>query len=322
MIRVSVAMATYNGAAFLEAQLASLAAQTRPPDELVIGDDGSSDETLAILGRFAATAPFPVRVTRNPARLGVAANFFATIARCAGEVILPCDQDDLWHPDKIARLTQWLAANPGKLLVTHDAAIVDGDGRATGLTMGGQIAAAGGDPARDLVAGCCMALDARLARAFVPVPATATHDAWAAQLADLLGVRGHLEAALIDYRRHGANVSQSYMSRTGRTSRLARFADRAAKARAQPVQDSLAAALAANESLRAAVAAHGEALADGARAAAALAVVACRIDRDRRRIAIHQGRGTARIGALAAAWRAGDYRGADGALSLLRDLAG
>ena len=72
---VSVVMATYNGAKFLEPQLASIAGQTRLPDELVVCDDQSSDESVEILERFASRAPFHVRVVRNPERLGCAGNF-------------------------------------------------------------------------------------------------------------------------------------------------------------------------------------------------------------------------------------------------------
>ncbi|HEX8394664.1 MAG TPA: glycosyltransferase, partial [Longimicrobium sp.] len=59
--RVSVALCTYNGARWLPEQLASLAAQTRLPHELVVCDDRSTDETEAVVRAFAATAPFPVR---------------------------------------------------------------------------------------------------------------------------------------------------------------------------------------------------------------------------------------------------------------------
>ncbi len=100
--RVSVALATYNGAAYLEAQLASLAAQRELPCELVVCDDGSSDTTLAILERFARDAPFEVRIHRNPRRLGYADNFMLAAARCNGDLIAFCDQDDVWHQDKLA----------------------------------------------------------------------------------------------------------------------------------------------------------------------------------------------------------------------------
>ena len=55
-------MTTYNGSAYVREQLESFAAQKRLPDELVVCDDVSSDDTVAQLEAFAAAAPFPVRL--------------------------------------------------------------------------------------------------------------------------------------------------------------------------------------------------------------------------------------------------------------------
>lgn len=101
-MKISVLLTTFNGAAFLDEQLQSIALQTQRPSELVVGDDGSTDGTLACLARFAADAPFPVRVHVNAQRLGYAANFLAGTQRTTGDLIAFCDQDDLWHPEKLA----------------------------------------------------------------------------------------------------------------------------------------------------------------------------------------------------------------------------
>lgn len=69
-VHVSVALATYNGARFLEAQLQSLLAQKLLPFERVACDDGSQDDTLVILAEFQQVAPFPVRIVQNAERLG------------------------------------------------------------------------------------------------------------------------------------------------------------------------------------------------------------------------------------------------------------
>ena len=72
---ISVALCTYNGARFLEQQLASLEAQELRPDELVVCDDRSTDNTVQMLESFARTAPFPVRIHVNPVNLGSTRNF-------------------------------------------------------------------------------------------------------------------------------------------------------------------------------------------------------------------------------------------------------
>ena len=94
MTSLSVALCTYNGARFLPAQLESLAAQSRLPDELVIRDDGSSDQTLAILGEFAARAPFATRSSAGPTairRHKVLADATWICRRAGGFVVdVPC----------------------------------------------------------------------------------------------------------------------------------------------------------------------------------------------------------------------------------------
>ena len=74
-MKVSIAMCTYNGAPFLREQLDSLVAQCRLPDEVVICDDASNDETVQILEEFSRTAPFQVKLSVNRTNLGVIKNF-------------------------------------------------------------------------------------------------------------------------------------------------------------------------------------------------------------------------------------------------------
>jgi glycosyltransferase involved in cell wall biosynthesis len=126
-LSVSIAMTTYNGAKYLQAQLDSLAAQRLLPAELVVGDDGSSDDTLAILERFAATAPFPVHIHRNPTRLGYRANFLHVAGLCTGALISFCDQDDIWSPENLERVVPRFT-DPDVLLTFHNARIVKGEG--------------------------------------------------------------------------------------------------------------------------------------------------------------------------------------------------
>jgi glycosyltransferase involved in cell wall biosynthesis len=124
MKTLGVVIATYNGERFIEAQLESLVAQLRPPDELIISDDGSTDRTLDIVAEFAKAAPFPVRIHVNRQRLGWAANFMAATKLCSQELIAFCDQDDVWHPRKIATLLPDFEEED-TLLVCHDAEVVN-----------------------------------------------------------------------------------------------------------------------------------------------------------------------------------------------------
>jgi hypothetical protein len=132
MISVSVAMATFNGARFIREQLDSLAVQSYLPSELIISDDGSTDETLQLVNDFARTAPFPVIVHRNDVRLGYRANFLHATTLCTSELIAFSDQDDVWHRRKIERCVP-LFDNPEVLLVFHRAIVTTMDGSPVGL---------------------------------------------------------------------------------------------------------------------------------------------------------------------------------------------
>ena len=118
-ISSSVALITYNGEKYLRRQLDSLAAQTCLPDELVVCDDGSTDQTLEILCSFAATAPFSVRVFQNERNLGPGFNFRKVFSQCQSEVTFFCDQDDVWLPDKLARALEVFTNEPevGRVLM-------------------------------------------------------------------------------------------------------------------------------------------------------------------------------------------------------------
>jgi glycosyltransferase involved in cell wall biosynthesis len=117
--RISIAMATYNGATYLLDQLDSLAAQTLLPYELVVTDDGSTDATLEILDAFARRALFPVHIHHNPERVGYRDNFLKAARLCTGDLIAFCDQDDYWLPEKLETVSKEFIAKD-ILLAVHD----------------------------------------------------------------------------------------------------------------------------------------------------------------------------------------------------------
>ncbi|MGI8996089.1 MAG: glycosyltransferase family 2 protein [Pyrinomonadaceae bacterium] len=133
-MKLSVAMCTYNGARYLQEQLASLAAQTRLPDELVVCDDCSSDGTVVILEEFKAQAPFPVRLYLNEQNLRVLRNFAKAISLCEGDVIALCDQDDVWLPEKLSRFEAEFARAPEVGLVFSDLEVVGEELQPLGFT--------------------------------------------------------------------------------------------------------------------------------------------------------------------------------------------
>ena len=186
---------------------------------MVVCDDGSTDETLAVLANFASTAPFPVHVHQNSSRLGFADNFLKAASLCKAPFIAFCDQDDVWRTDKLARCTDYLAC-PGVMVVVHSAKLVDATlqplpGRYPGIRRT-RVA-----PPLDLdpwfaPPGFAMVFDASLldmaddrrrprchtASVDVPKP----HDQWIAFVGSVLGHTALLGDDLCLYRQHDANT--------------------------------------------------------------------------------------------------------------------
>ena len=123
MSSISVAMATFNGAPFIAAQLESLERQTLRPSELVVCDDGSEDGTPEAVAAFAGRSPFPVRVVRNERRLGSADSFLRAAGLCREDVIAFCDQDDVWLERKLERCAAVL--DDAVVLAMHTSRVVD-----------------------------------------------------------------------------------------------------------------------------------------------------------------------------------------------------
>lgn len=199
---ISVALCTYNGGKHLREQLQSLAAQTLVPDEVQVGDDQSTDDTLEILRNFSA--PFPVRVTVNKMRLGYGENFIQTARRCSSDWIAFCDQDDVWGPKKLERCAAEF--RPGVQLVAHD---VDADAPYGAEPFNPKLSLV----PRWYCLGFCQVfrrelLDYphhRLPWAEVPD----AHDIWIPFLAGMTGEIVCIKETLAHYRQHDNNVSKS-----------------------------------------------------------------------------------------------------------------
>jgi hypothetical protein len=213
-------MCTYNGARYLREQLDSIAAQTRRPDELVVCDDRSTDYTLAILDRFAAAAPFPVRIDVNPTQLGTSKNFERAIGLATGEMIALADQDDVWYPHKLERLERELARSERIGLVFSDADVVDARLRPAGYRLWQALRAFERNRrllgrerlfealVRDnLVTGCTAAFRSAYKDLVIPIPAACAHDSWAALVIAAVADVVRIDEPLLAYRQHAANQS-------------------------------------------------------------------------------------------------------------------
>jgi len=217
-MRISIAMGSYNGAAYLPEQLDSIARQTRRPDELIVCDDCSIDSTTAIVAEFARRAPMPVKLHINERNLGSTKNFERAIAACTGDIIAICDQDDVWRNDKLQLIKDAFARAPMAGLVFSDAEIVDENLNPLGRRMWAerglnsrQKKLFANGRALDVllpgwtVTGATMAFGAEYKDLVLPIPAEISliHDGWIALVIAAVAEVSLIAEPLVQYRQHG-----------------------------------------------------------------------------------------------------------------------
>jgi glycosyltransferase involved in cell wall biosynthesis len=125
----SVALCTYNGEQYIRQQIESIINQTLPVDEIVVCDDGSTDETLSIIKSLRENTSVDIRIYRNETNLGVCANFQKAVNLCKGDIIFLSDQDDVWHNDKVETIVNYFNHNPQTQVVFSDGQLIDGSGK-------------------------------------------------------------------------------------------------------------------------------------------------------------------------------------------------
>lgn len=226
-----MALCTYNGANFLHEQLESILRQTETPDELVVTDDGSQDDTVDIVRRFADSAPFPVRLHERTQPVGPTANFSDTLARCSGDLIFLCDQDDVWAEDKIRTFRRiFIAEQP--LLAFSDADLIGPKGEPLGhrqwTRLGVQdreLLALSGPRGvsqllhKSMVTGASAAVRRDLIGAACPIPTELglLHDGWLALVAAYLGRVSWTREPLLRYRQHAGQWTGAPVDGAART---------------------------------------------------------------------------------------------------------
>lgn len=204
---ISVCMATYNGGRFIRCQLESILAQIGPQDEIVISDDGSTDDTLEVVRSIAAPQ---IRVCLNRSDHGYTPNFENALRHARGEYIFLSDQDDMWLPDKVATCMDALSSAD---FVVSDATIVDGDNRVLHPSFYGirrHFRGFWGNILTMGYVGCCMAFRRTVLERALPFPPNhvlCTHDNWLMVVALRYYRVRFIQQPLIAYRRHGGNAS-------------------------------------------------------------------------------------------------------------------
>ena len=190
-LRVSIAIATCNGERYLRQQLDSIAANSRTPQEIVLVDDCLTDHTVGIAHEFARRAPCMVRIESNTERLGFNGTFQRAASLADADVVLFCDQDDVWLPNHVESLVAPFDCDRAVAVVVSDSLYVDVDLRPIGQTLWTAERFGRSDLRRArsgwqfpgwarhrAVAGHAMAVRADLRPVMLPFGATWTYDHW------------------------------------------------------------------------------------------------------------------------------------------------
>jgi len=209
-IRVSVCMATYNGASFIREQIASILPQLAENDEFVIVDDASADDTVNIIESFRDRRILIVQQERNQ---GVVQSFGRALKQARGEIIFLADQDDVWRADKVNAFLEAFSAHSDWNVVVSDLVVIDAEGN-----LAPQPKSASRKFHRGLFRtlvqngyqGSAMAFRRSILGYCLPFPADIPiHDVWIGLVNWFVGEAGFIAEPLLLYRRHGNNDSPS-----------------------------------------------------------------------------------------------------------------
>jgi glycosyltransferase involved in cell wall biosynthesis len=222
-MKVSIALALHNGAAHLDEQLRSILQGSRLPDEWVLVDDastdGSPDIAMSLLADYRIEQ---AELLTNEENIGATLSFVKAVGHTTGDVVLFCDQDDIWHSDKISAICNLFKENPALLLAYHDGDIIDAHGVPDERTIWGtrkhaKLSAGDQRERMDVAAnpdikGCTMALNGEFVRKlFIETPASFAeywgHDHWCALMAWGSGPVTAMPQRLIKHRLHDRNTS-------------------------------------------------------------------------------------------------------------------
>ncbi len=223
-MKISVALCTYNGESFLKDQLSSIISQSLPPDEVIIGDDHSTDRTVEIIDSFKTSSPFPVTVYRNPVNLGSTKNFEKAVQLCHGDIITFADQDDVWKPQKLEIISKVFIAYPNIGYAFSNAELVDAELKSLGMNLWESLGFTdkelqdylGGRQLevllkQNVVTGATMAFRVFLKDLVLPFSGNWIHDGWIAMLASIVGIQGlPIPESLVLYRQHSKQQLGEY----------------------------------------------------------------------------------------------------------------
>ena len=212
--KISVCMTTYNGSQYILAQIESILVQLREYDELIISDDGSTDETLKLINEINDKR---IKIIMNKRKIPyfkigrnnflVARNFENALNHVTGQYIFLSDQDDIWMSNKV-ELTMNALAKVDCSLTMSTLEVIDSEGNIFQRNPNLEHISFLDGLKKAKYPGCTMAFDRAFLKDLLPFPKYAlSHDAWIGLLAHYQNKLYFIDERLIQYRRHGSNVT-------------------------------------------------------------------------------------------------------------------
>lgn len=205
---ISVCVATYNGEKYIKEQLNSILIQLDTDDEVIISDDGSTDQTLDIV-RELKDARIQIVINKN--KHGFTHNFENALRNAKGDYIFLSDQDDIWAEDKVAVTLEVLKKCD---FVISDCVTVNYEMKILSKSRFEDFKMKPGffrHLLKSRFLGCCMTFNRKVLDAALPFPDRddlVEHDIWLAAVAFCYFNVQLVNKPLIYYRRHGKNASE------------------------------------------------------------------------------------------------------------------
>lgn len=210
--KVSICMACYNGEAYIKEQIDSILPQLDERDELIIIDDGSKDDTEAVVQSIEDTR---IKYLKNASNMGVNKSFEKAIKYAKNDYIFMADQDDLWTEGRLAAMLE--AMTKGSLLVSGNSDAIDAAGGKSDYDLGFLYSKDSEKYGKNIVRifagrayyyGCAMAFRRELNKIILPFPNyIESHDLWIAMAANIAKSNVHVENIVLKRRIHGKNAS-------------------------------------------------------------------------------------------------------------------
>lgn len=217
-MKISVCIATYNGEKFIREQLDSILCQIDREDEIIISDDGSTDNTLNIIlsyddPRIKIVGHKSLNTDKNqPAIYRVTRNFENALVNACGDIIFLSDQDDIWEKTKVQEVLKTFEVQKANLVI-HDAILINEQNRKIGNSYFQLLKSRPGfakNIFKNSYLGCCMAFNKDALKMSLPFPKKLiAHDMWLGLIAESAGKVLFTDRKLIRYRRHDSTVTTS-----------------------------------------------------------------------------------------------------------------